>query len=235
MTVQRREGKMPRRAISYIRWSSPQQRKGRSAARQREWALEVCKREGWLLDDSAHFVDDGKGAFRGKNKDTGALAALLADVRGGLIAAGSVLLVESLDRLSREEVDEALDLFRGLMKAGISIRTREPERFYDASAKFDMLTMLEFLFIAARAHEESQVKSMRLADIWQGRRQRAAAGDASAAPRFPWWLLKTSGGFVLHPVFAPAARAAFRLTAEGLGARRLVREMSKRFPTSPSG
>lgn len=235
MSSRTREGMMPRRAYSYRRWSSPQQRRGRSAERQAEWSARVCKESGWLLDSADTYTDDGVGAFRGANSDTGALAAFLADVRAGLIPSGSVLLVESLDRLSREQVDEAFDLFRGLLKAGISIRTCVPDRFYDASAKFDMLTLLEFLFIAARAHEESATKSMRIADVWRARRERARESKAPRGGRIPWWLRREGGRFVLNERLAPVARDIVLLTGEGLGRKRLLAELRARYPDLSAG
>jgi DNA invertase Pin-like site-specific DNA recombinase len=233
MVRRAKEATMPRRAYSYIRYSSAKQRKGRSAKRQREWAPAVCKAEGWLLDESARMTDDGVSAFRGRNGDTGALAAFLADVEVGIVPRGSVLLVESLDRLSREEVDEAWELWRKLLKAGISIKTREPDRFYDASAKFDMFTMLEVLFIFARAHEESATRSMRIGDIWQERRRAAREDKRPRGKRCPCWLEVRDGRYVKRPGPCNTIRAIYDQVLAGLGRRRLLRwlqERQERYP-----
>jgi len=226
---------MPRRAYSYARYSSSKQRKGRSAKRQLEWAPKVCKAKGWQLDDAARLLDDGVAAFRGQNSDTGALAAFLQDIETGLVPRGSVLLVESLDRLSREEVDVAWDLWKKIVKAGVSIQTREPDRYYEAEKPIDVWTMLEVLFIFARAHEESKTKSMRISDIWNDRRRFAREAKKPRGKRVHFWLEFKGGKYHLRPDAAAAIREAFRLAREGLGRKRLLASLLNDSSKSPAG
>jgi hypothetical protein len=40
------------RAFSYIRFSSKKQQKGESFRRQAEFAVEVCRENGWVLDET---------------------------------------------------------------------------------------------------------------------------------------------------------------------------------------
>src|SRR5262245_16720394 len=98
------------RAYSLIRFSSWKQARGQSQRRQAEWSAAWCDKNGCLLDESLH-QDKPVSAFRGANRSKGALAAFQEMINVGRVARGSILLVESLDRLSREEVDEALMLF----------------------------------------------------------------------------------------------------------------------------
>src|SRR3954470_2973820 len=106
-----------RLAYSYIRFSSAKQAAGDSLRRQVEGTERVCKREGWALDDSLNLRDLGVSAFRGSNVKEGALAAFLEAVRTGKVQPGSILIVESLDRLSRNQVRTALRLFMDLLDA----------------------------------------------------------------------------------------------------------------------
>src|SRR5947209_4027890 len=117
-----------KRAFSYIRFSKPEQLKGDSLRRQMEWSEGLCTRKGWMLDGSLKLQDLGVSAFRGKHAATGRLAAFLAAIKQGKVHPGDVLLVESLDRLSRQDVDTGWEIFRGILKAGVEIQTREPER-----------------------------------------------------------------------------------------------------------
>src|SRR5262245_52797751 len=103
---------------SLIRFSSPKQSKGDTIRRQLEWSKTWCERNGVHLDTSLR-CDKAVSAFRGKNRAKGALADFLGMIQGGRVAKGSLLLIESLDRLSREEIDEALTLFLGILKAGV--------------------------------------------------------------------------------------------------------------------
>src|SRR5262245_49657866 len=106
---------MPRRAYSYLRISDPKQARGDGLDRQEGFAERICAQNKWCLDDSLRFVDRGKSGFHGDNRLTGALGQFLAAVRSKRIAEGSVLIVENLDRLSREKMDEAYDQFRGIL------------------------------------------------------------------------------------------------------------------------
>src|SRR3954470_4641161 len=103
-----------RLAYSYIRFSSAKQAAGDSLRRQVEGTEKVCKRHGWTLDDSLNLRDLGVSAFRGSNVREGALAAFLQAVKNRKVKPGSVLIVESLDRLSRNQVRPALQLFMGI-------------------------------------------------------------------------------------------------------------------------
>ena len=62
-------------------------------------------------------------AFRGKNRKTGNLAAFLRKIERGEVLKGSILLLESLDRLSREELEESFDLLRSIVRAGVEVHT----------------------------------------------------------------------------------------------------------------
>src|SRR5262249_45931284 len=117
-------------AISYLRFSSPEQAKGDSVRRQTDL------RDGWLkrnkvrLDTSLRLEDKGvsgyTGAHRG-NPDRHALATLMHLVEEGRIEPGTYLIVENLDRLSREDIIPALTLVLNLIQAGIRIVQLTPQ------------------------------------------------------------------------------------------------------------
>src|ERR1700739_3168974 len=93
---------------SYARWSTPEQARGDTLRRQLEMSREYAAEQGLELDET--FRDPGVSAYRGKNRHEGALANFIAQIDSGKIERGSFLLVESLDRLSREQVLFALEL-----------------------------------------------------------------------------------------------------------------------------
>src|SRR4029453_12220798 len=90
---------------------------------------------GVSLDASLSFRDMGKSAFLGehrKNPDRFALAAFLKLVEDGRVARGSYLVIESLDRLTREHVRAGLMLLLGLIESGVRIVQLSPtELVYD--------------------------------------------------------------------------------------------------------
>src|SRR5215813_239734 len=97
-------------AYSYIRFSTPEQSKGDSLRRQTEAAADWCRRHKVRLDTGTTLHDLGKSAYTGqhrKNPDRHALAGFLKLVEGGKIPRGSHLIVEALDRLTREDIQPA--------------------------------------------------------------------------------------------------------------------------------
>src|SRR5262249_2777712 len=115
---------VPTIAYSYVRFSSPKQAEGDSLRRQTEAAAAWAKRNKARLDTSLTTHDLGKSAYTGehrKNPDRHALAAFLRLVEGGKVPRGSYLIVESLDRLSREHIRPALTLLLNLIDAGVRI------------------------------------------------------------------------------------------------------------------
>ncbi len=111
------------KAYSYVRFSTPEQEKGDSLRRQIQNSEKWATEHGYELDDTIKIEDRGLSAHKGDHRKKGNLGKFLDLVTGGKIAPGSVLIVESLDRLSREEVLEALTQFLNIIRAGIHLVT----------------------------------------------------------------------------------------------------------------
>src|SRR5258708_29355680 len=97
-----REGTDKPRAFSYRRFSTPEQAKGHSLKRQIEAAEAWCAKQNVELDRELTFEDLAVSAFHGRNVEVGALGVFLRAVEDGRVPRGSYLLVESLDRVSRQ-------------------------------------------------------------------------------------------------------------------------------------
>ncbi|HEV8029566.1 MAG TPA: recombinase family protein, partial [Stellaceae bacterium] len=103
-------GAEPRpRAYSYLRFSTPEQEHGDSLRRQASMAEAYADKHGLELD-ARSYRDLGVSAFRGANAETGMLGEFLDLVRSKAIPQGSYLLVESMDRLSRNKPRKAVKL-----------------------------------------------------------------------------------------------------------------------------
>jgi len=105
-------------AYSYNRVSSEEQLKGGGISRQLDLAKTYCKDKGYILDESTIYLDEGVSAYKNANVETGKLGVILELIKTGRIAKGSVLIVESLDRLQRTEATEAMSLFLQIVNAG---------------------------------------------------------------------------------------------------------------------
>lgn len=91
---------MSQSAIIYARFSSTEQSKGYSLERQQTLATAFATQHGWLVEKT--ITDEGRSAFRGTNRLEGsALHGFELEARNGLHA-GKVLVVENIDRLSRQ-------------------------------------------------------------------------------------------------------------------------------------
>ena len=114
-------------AYSYRRFSSRQQSDGSSLQRQLEMAQEVCAAQGWQLVDlppdagvSAYKVKAGDGLFAA-NMHKGNLGNFLERAERGEIKRGSILIIEKLDRFSRNYYDLVFPVWLNLLQSGIEI------------------------------------------------------------------------------------------------------------------
>jgi hypothetical protein len=160
------------KAYSYIRFSNPEQEKGDSARRQIERAEKYAKERGLELDNTLKLQDRGISAFRGLQRIKGALGAFLRLVDDGRIPRGSMLIVESLDRLSREHVLDALNQFTSIIKAGITVVTLQDKMEYsEESVRDNWAQLIVSIAAMATANEESRKKQDRLSKVWENKRQ----------------------------------------------------------------
>ena len=96
-----------------------------------------------------------------RNPDRHALAAFLKLVEAGKVPRGSFLVVENLDRLSREDIQPALLLALNLLQAGVRIVQLNPaEMVFDD--KSDTMPVMMMMMELSRGHGESAIKSERV-------------------------------------------------------------------------
>jgi DNA invertase Pin-like site-specific DNA recombinase len=173
------------KAYSYRRFSSAAQSDGDSLRRQTSAAERFAETHGLILDTELTFQDLGVSAFRGKNRTEGALSAFMVAVEDGLVPKGSYLLVENLDRLSREQVSRAYRSFTEILDLDIRIATLTDGRIY-STENMDVINLMISLMSLHRANEESEVKSQRLRSAWA--EKRASASDKKMTSICPHWL-----------------------------------------------
>jgi DNA invertase Pin-like site-specific DNA recombinase len=227
-------------AYSYVRFSSPEQARGDSLRRQTEAAAEWCKRHDVRLDESTTLRDLGKSAYLGnhrKNPDRHALAAFLKMVESGRVPHGSYLIVENLDRLTREHVRPAVKLWMDLLDAGVNIVTTKPEHLFrhDSNEITDVIIAVVEL---ARGHSESKRKSDMIGSAWSQKRKAAQEGKPQPklkhgkmegtmilTRRLPAWIEEHKGRLRLIPARAKVVKHIFKLAASGYGHPRIVAKL----------
>lgn len=207
-------------AYSYVRMSSKQQLRGDSLRRQLELSEAYAKAHDLVLDRT---VDDlGVSAWTGDNLKTGALGRFLAKVKAGEVQSGSYLLVESLDRLSRQQVRYAIPPFMELINAGITVVTLADGQAYSQASVDDNFTQLMMsLAIMSRAHEESTQKSKRVKAAHAKQRENALKGIGRFSGRMFSWVdaVETSPGRFDYRLndHAQTVKRVFELADSGLG------------------
>ena len=237
---------MEPKAYSYIRFSRPEQEKGDSIKRQTALSEEYAQKHGLVLDDTLKLTDRGLSAYNGYHRSKGALGEFLKLVEGGKIARGSILIVENMDRLSREKVLDALNQFTSIIRAGIKLVTLHDGMEYDMqSIDNNWSQLIISITYMARAHEESKAKSLRLSSAWKGKREKARNGENKLTAKCPAWLkpqcqTQPSGGQVITgyeviPEVAQVINQIYDMKLKGKGSERITKELNNSNVWKPNG
>lgn len=173
--------------IPYYRWSTAIQGKGDSLRRQSAKAEEWSKKTGIPLANEA-LIDAGVSAFKGKNLKDGALGAFLTAAQEGQFVRGSYLLIESIDRLSRQGMFATAAIVRDIWSTGIGIVTLADGKAYEPDCN-DM-DALWIVLVAMRAKEESATKQFRTKDSYAKRYADAKKTHVLPVQSLMGWLTK---------------------------------------------
>ncbi len=215
-------------AYSYIRFSSPAQMKGDSLRRQTEASEAYAAEHGMYIDYSLNMQDLGISAYHGKNAARGALADFFTAIQTGYVPVGSTLLVESLDRLSREQITEALTQFLLIINADVVVVTMIDKMIYSrATINENPGSLMMSIVFMMRAREESATKSKRIGAAWKKKRQMALETKAPRGKNCPNWLKLVTDEdgkklYVVIPERAALLVRMFELAAGGLGKRSIA-------------
>lgn len=212
---------MKRQAISYVRFSSDKQKHGDSERRQEEllgaW---LAKHPDYELSPVS-YKDLGRSGYAGVHLEH-ALGRLLAAIESGDIKAGSVLLVESVDRIGRLEPLSMMELFSRIIKGGVDVITLDDGTVYSRDTVNNSVLFL-LVSKVQQAHQFSENLSRRLKAAWQGKRERAKRGEA-IRKRLPIWFDKEGK---LNEL-APFIKQAFEDCATGLGNAAILRRLRQK-------
>jgi DNA invertase Pin-like site-specific DNA recombinase len=240
----------PAVAYSYIRFSTAEQLKGDSLRRQTQATEEWCRRNGVILDTSTTLHDLGKSAFvKGKraareddgmatvleladlvNPDRRALAGFLEVIKRRKVVRGAYLVIENLDRLSRDDTVPATHLLTGILLAGVRVVQLRPVEQV-LTERSDGYAILMAVMELSRGNSESRLKSERIGGAWVNKRAHARAGTPLTR-NVPAWVRVESvehGRYTLAliPERAEVVSRIFSLAASGLGLMRVVQKLTE--------
>ena len=153
---------MQAKIYSYRRVSTAKQLKGTGLAQQTEQdTLDRLSKEYSLPISEEIFSDEGKSAFHGTHLEN-ELGRVLQLIDDGHIASGSILVIMSLDRLSRQGVGHATRMLLDILLKGVRIYTTIDNKLLCDSNPNHMADLMMVLVAFQRANEESTTKSVRV-------------------------------------------------------------------------
>jgi len=221
-------------AYSYIRFSTPDQALGDSERRQIEAAESWARTKGLKLNKS--YADRGRSGFKGTNRKKGALGEFIRQIEAGHIARGSLLVVENLDRLSREHPIDSIVLVRQIISAGITIvvlKDKQPaQEISEEIVRGDKsgMAMMSLVFELGRASGESARKAELGADNWKQKRNEATQSGKVMTEIAPAWIgttgEKENRRFVLIEDRAEIVRQIFKWHLQGIGNRTIAQKLN---------
>ncbi|SUI80518.1 Resolvase, N terminal domain [Serratia quinivorans] len=178
-----------RKCFLYSRVSSDAQISGDGLVRQedklKQYLLQNAERLNLSTIDYEILVDSGISGWKGSNMgDTAALGQLFMRVESDEID-DSVLIVESLDRFSRENPFRVAGYISKLAEHGIDIIDVENNLVIGPSNPWSSTISS---IIANRAHEESTLKSKRIKAAWDSRRKKAKESGQYMIKNTPFWI-----------------------------------------------
>ncbi|MCJ2189030.1 recombinase family protein [Novosphingobium beihaiensis] len=214
-------------AIAYIRWSSDDQAKGDSERRQIESARRLCEQRGWDLIETA--IDSGKSAYKGKNRAKGGKLASIEERAAKGLLRGKALIIENIDRLSRQEPIIGLNLINGLVASGITLVESESGQSYtQESVRDNWQTLITPFLRAGLAYDEARTKGRRVAEAFQGTIDRGfVTKDGLADLRFvPSWIGRDGADYMVIEERAAIVRRIFERCLAGYGLRSICEELN---------
>ncbi|PKG37707.1 recombinase family protein [Psychromonas sp. Urea-02u-13] len=218
---------MEPKIYSYARVSTAKQLDGTGMSMQhnQELITKLSVKHSLPISDTA-MSDEGKSAYKGDHLNH-ELGAFLSAIKAGEVASGSILVVYSLDRLSRLKLGFAKQIYLDLTNAGISIYSELDAKLYKAhDAGDDIVSTIIF----ERAHNESATKSKRsissalsqITNHQEGIRSPEGYPISLTVGTLPWWIDNSNGTIKVHEAYKLAIITIVDMSISGIGGTKIV-------------
>lgn len=218
---------------NYARVSTTKQLQGVGLETQQQRSvLEELSNEYSLPIHDENFVDHGLSAYHGKHKE-GALGLVLSLIETGEISPGSILVVFSLDRLSRETVNIAMEQLLSIINRGVRVYTHVDDKLFDAQSQNLTADLIVSLITMQRANEESQTKSKRIiaAQKMALKRWYETGEPQGALGRAPFWIDQKTNSFNIN---AKGVKKAIEMRIAGFGDLKIKQYLDANFEYKPT-
>ncbi|ECD3897871.1 hypothetical protein E0U70_20040 [Salmonella enterica subsp. enterica serovar Gloucester] len=215
---------MSKKCVCYIRVSTEEQLLGNGVERQRETIKRYLTTLPYVDEnDIEERVDEGRSAFKGTHmKKTSKLGRYFSELISGKYD-GSVLVMESLDRFSRQNSFEALsNILKLVNEHQIEVHSITPAIVIKQS---DPSSLLMATMITSRAHEESVIKSTRKLASAKAKREKAIETGGVITKRTPAWLDVIDGKYVENE-FSNIVRRIFNEYSSGIKSSTIAKKLN---------
>ncbi|MFV8413400.1 recombinase family protein [Vibrio owensii] len=175
------------------------------------------------------YQDLGKSAYKGEHLEN-ELGLFLSAVKSGVVAKGSILVVYSLDRLSRLEIGYAKQTYYDLTNNGVSVYSIADNHLYRAhNAADDIVSTITF----ERAHNESKIKSRRVIDSHKEghKRWKETSKSQRNLGRTPLWIDQSTNTFNIN---AEGVKKAIEMKIAGYGDLKIKQYLDANFEYKPT-
>ncbi len=223
----------PPKIYNYARVSSTKQLQGVGLETQQQRSvLEELSEKHHLPIDDENFVDQGLSAYHGKHKE-GALGVVLTRIESGEIPAGSILVVFSLDRLSRETVNIAMEQLLRIINQGVRVYTHIDGKLFDAKSEHLTADLIISLITMQRANEESETKSKRTNGAFKValKRWKETSEPQRNLGRTPLWIDQSTNTFNIN---AEGVKKAVEMKISGYGDLKIKQYLDANFEYKPT-
>lgn len=216
-------------AYFYTRISSKAQISGEGINRQEDFITKFLDGINNNSEGNVQYIqskiinDSGVSAYDGSNILDGELGKFIIDAENGKIEQGSLLILEALDRLSRQKISESRKLIQRIFDAGIKIAIVKYNIIFDDSSSNEIGADLLVTAGLHLAFMESEQKSVRLRDTFARKREKIANGIAVKNSHMPFWLTYENNNFTLLPEQVKHVKLIFKLRLEGMGLHSITR------------
>ncbi|MBM5061375.1 recombinase family protein [Vibrio parahaemolyticus] len=214
---------------NYARVSTTKQLQGVGLETQQQRSvLETLSQEHDLPIHDENFVDQGLSAYHGKHRE-GALGLVLSHIESGEIPSGSILVVFSLDRLSRETVNVAMEQLLSIINRGVRVYTHIDGKMFDAKSQNLTADLIVSLITMQRANEESETKSKRIIAAQKEalKKWKIDGKPRGALGRVPFWIDQPTNSLNEN---AEGAKVAVDLFLEGWSTIKIKQYLDENYP-----
>lgn len=219
-------------ATCYARFSSQEQSSGNSLERQFKLTTEFAKSRGWDIALDRCISDEGRSAFHGTNRAEGsALFNFEQQAERGLYRNGHVLVVEHLDRVSRQGFQEVNDFLNKLTSQGVTVATVDDGTIYEPYKRIDMAQIMKVLIKSELAREESEKKRNRQLYTWEKKLEQVRNGNRTAITKLvPEWVEVDPTTREMRPneYRASIVKEIFQLCIDGFGSPAIASMLNAR-------